>query len=154
MSQLCLGIDPGLANCGWAIVQRGPATYKLIELGCIVTATGRTYGYRLARIADVVSSLLKEHQPDCMAIEAVYFNKNVSSNQTTAAVVGVLSVEAHRANIESLLITPQQAKAATGMGGKADKATVKKMMGKLLAHEFKNAHTADAAAIAMAGLLQ
>ena len=47
-SKRCLGIDPGLANCGWLVVQRSQSKYRLIASGCLHTPKTETLGSRLA----------------------------------------------------------------------------------------------------------
>ena len=149
----CLGIDPGLANCGWSVVHRLQSKYHLITSGCLHTPKTKTLGSRLASIYAGMCQLLTEHDPDRVCIEAVFFNKNVSSCISTASVIAVVELAAVHAEIPTLQVKPQTVKAATGMGGKASKADVKRMVNRLLSADIRNAHEADAAGAAIAGLL-
>ena len=150
-----IGIDPGLANCGYAIIGRKHATqhFNLFESGCIQTDRKENQAQRLLKIYHLVSELLHAHTPNLLAIEKVYFNKNVSSAITTGGVIGVCLLAAEQAGIESLLLTPQKVKAAATGNGRASKETMKKVLDRLLGHPIDNHHVADAAALAIAGLL-
>jgi crossover junction endodeoxyribonuclease RuvC len=67
-----LGIDPGLLVCGYACLEVGPDSEKLIEAGVIRTPAGLALERRLNRIADDTASLLKSLQPDVVAVEELY----------------------------------------------------------------------------------
>lgn len=154
-SKRCLGIDPGLANCGYAIIARKHATehFNLLESGCIQTDRSATEAERLLKIYQDISELIHAHHPNLVAIEKVYFNRNVSSAITTGGVIGVCLLATEQLGIESLLLTPQQAKAAATGRGQASKETMKKVLTRLLSLDIRNHHEADAAALAIAGLL-
>ena len=151
-----LGIDPGLANCGYAIIGRKHATqqFNLLESGCIQTDSKETQAERLLKIYQDIGEIIGAHTPHLVAIEKVYFNKNVSSAISTGGAIGVCLLAAEQLGIESVLLTPQQAKAAATGNGRASKETMKKVLDRLLGHPIDNHHAADAAALAIAGLLQ
>ena len=155
-SKRCLGIDPGLANTGYAIIGRKDATqpFNLLESGCIQTDSKATEAERILKLYQLVSQLIHAHHPNLVAIERVYFNKNVSSAITTGGVIGVCLLSAEQLGIESVLLTPQQAKASATGNGRASKETMKKVLTRLLSLDIRNHHEADAAAVAIAGLLQ
>lgn len=153
-SQRCLGIDPGIGNTGWAVVaqnQRGK--YTLIDSGVSQTCAKRSDGERLAAHEACFYGVVDKHSPDFIAIEAVYFNKNISSNNSTAKVIGIAEVVAHHAEIESVQVQPQLVKSAVGIPG-SDKAGVLRHVNLLLDTEITNHHEADAAAVAVAGFLK
>ena len=153
-SKRCLGIDPGLANCGWAVVHRSGQKYRLIEKGTIRTKSTGEQPYRLEKIYADVLELLREHTPDQVEIEAVFFNRNVKSCISTASVIAVVEIACRHSDIPSRQIKPQSLKAAVTGTGRATKEQVKFMVNKLLSAEIKNPHEADAAAAAIAGLQQ
>ena len=152
-SRKCIGIDPGLANSGYAVISRN-STGKLniIESGSIITDPKQTQAQRLLHLYQDISQIIHAHHPHLVAIEKVYFNKNVSSAITTGGVIGVCLLTAEIAGIESRLLTPQQEADATGTG-QASKETMKRYLARILGTEIRNHHEADAAAIAIAGLL-
>lgn len=153
-SERCLGIDPGLANCGWAVVGRNASgKYRLLDHGCIETTVDSTESERALSIYQKISEVIGAHMPNMVAIERVFFNKNVSSAITTGGVVFLCLLAAEQAGIESLQVKPQSAKAAIGFAT-ADKSRVQQMVSKLTGVSVKNVHAADAAAVAIAGLLR
>ena len=113
----------------------------------------RFSGKRLHDIYTRLTELLWTHTPDTIAIERVFHNKNVSSSLTTAAVIGICQLTAELAGRPSDLFTPQQVKAAVCGHGGAEKPAVKKFVERLTGVPVKNAHTTDATATAIAGLL-
>ena len=153
-SRRCLGIDPGLANCGWSVVSRPRSgRFQHLASGVIRTESSACDAVRYATIYNAVNDVIQAHTPDLLSIESVYFNKNVSSCLSTSSVIGVVLLAAHLAEIPSLQVRPQSVKAAVTGVGRASKAQVQKMVSKLLGVEIENAHACDAAAVAMAGLL-
>lgn len=154
-SKKALGIDPGLANTGYAVISRNSVgKCHLLDSGSIKTNPKQTQAARLLAIYQDISQLIHAHHPNIVAIEKVYFNRNVSSAITTGGAIGVCLLASEIAGIESQLVTPQEAKAAATGGGSATKAAMKRYLCRLLGTEIRNHHTADAAAIAIAGLLQ
>lgn len=151
--QRCLGIDPGLANCGWAVVHRGVSKHKFVASGCLHTPKSETLGSRLLSIYAGIRQILTEHAPELVCIEAVFFNKNVTSCISTASVIAIIELASAQVGILCLQVKPQTVKSAAGLGGRASKSNVQKMMGKLLGEDICNNHEADAAAAAIAGLL-
>lgn len=150
-----IGIDPGLANCGYAVLDRNSTgQLNLLESGCITTQTKGTQASRLLHIYQDISEVIQAHHPHLVAIEKVYFNRNVSSAITTGGVIGVCLLAAEVVGIKSHLITPQQAKAAATGSGSAKKDTMKRYLVRLLRRDISNHHETDAAAVAIAGLLQ
>ena len=97
-SKRILGIDPGLANCGWSVVARNRSgKYVLMDSGCIVTASSTGESERLLYIYKQITELLRVHVPNCVAIERVFHNKNVSSSLTTAQTIGIIELAAAKA---------------------------------------------------------
>lgn len=150
----CLGIDPGLANCGWSVVNRKKSGgFQHLASGVIRTESNACEAVRYATIYNAVNALIGEYTPDILSIESVYFNKNVSSCLSTSSVIGVVLLASHLTEIPSLQVRPQAVKAAVCGVGRASKAQVKRMISKLLSDDISNRHACDAAAVAIAGLL-
>ena len=87
---ICLGIDPGIANTGLAIVVRTPSGYKLVDLRCVRSKADEPEARRLHKIYDAVDGLLSVHTLDVAARERVYHNKNVSSRIKTGKAIGAV----------------------------------------------------------------
>ena len=71
-----LGIDPGYAIVGFGIVSYHGADFTPLEYGAITTEAGTRFAARLTAIYDDLDYLLKRFQPDCIAIERLYFTSN------------------------------------------------------------------------------
>ena len=154
-STKAIGIDPGLANTGYAIVTRNKrGAFRILERGCITTDKHTETPKRMLEIYTSVTELLHHHTPDLLSVEQVFWNRNITSAMSTAAVMHICQLSAEQAGIDSRQVTPQQVKMACGCGGKASKEAVKVFVSKLTGEKMTNAHTADAAACAIAGLLK
>ena len=151
----CLGIDPGLANTGYAVVsQNASGKFCVFSHGCIKTkkASPNGEGCRYLAIYQKLSEVIASHSPTCVAVERVFYNQNVSSAITTGGVIAICLLAAEEAGIANLQIKPQAAKQAIGFGT-ADKAKVKQMVQKLTGVSIRDSHAADAVAVAIAGIL-
>ena len=154
-SKICLGIDPGLSNTGWAIVSRNQrGQFAIVDCGCIITHKKDTEPKRVLQIYNAIHEVLRTHQPDCLATERVFFNHNPSSCLSTAGVSYICQLAAEQAGIKSMTFTPQQVKMAVGCGGNASKRNVKIFVSQLTKTPITNAHVADATACAIAGVLK
>ena len=151
---IVLGVDPGIANTGLAVVvSRSVSGYALLESHLMKSTPKMAKAERLLSIYEGVFRLLETHDCALVSIERCFHNKNVSSSQSTGAVIGTVMCAAAGKGVRVIEITPQQVKASTGMGGRCDKKMVVKVMSRLLKQEKLNNHIADAAACAIAGCL-
>ena len=152
--RLALGLDPGIGNTGYALVQRLPSRYQLLHSGVIFTSPRAPLGYRLNIHYATIRELLTEFSPDLVSIESVFFNKNISSCISTASVIAIAELAGVQASLPTLQILPKAVKSAVTGTGTASKTAVKQMVNKLLAVDITSDHEADAAAAAIAGLLR
>lgn len=151
-----LGIDPGLANTGLAIV-RGDTDYKLVDYQHITTDKDMLLGARLGSIHAALAVFIERpgNDIDGITIEMAFANKNVSSNSSTQQVIGLVHLTAHVLGIPILEITPQELKKACGFGGRAKKNAILHAAKALFGRDFEgNSHLADAAFAAIAGILR
>lgn len=149
----CLGIDPGLANCGSSVVSRNKSDkFTLMDAGVIRTQSSDTEAARVLSIYQKVSELLYVHAPNLLAAEKVYFNQNVSSAISTGGIGYICLLAAEQVGIESVSLRPQEIKAITGHP-RASKQQVQRLVCRLTGVLLKNPHACDAAAAAIAGLL-
>lgn len=154
-SRKVLGVDPGIASTGWCIVNRtAGGKLKVVDAGLIRSSKTEPEPKRIAKIYDKVYDLLADELPNLLAVEQVFYNRNVSSAMSTAGVVYVCLLAAEHTGIESEQITPQMAKASATGRSTASKADVAKFVYKLTGEHLENQHTADAAAVAIAGILK
>ena len=69
---LCLGLDPGIENTGWAAVQRTATGFRYVDSGVITTVLKTSLGNRLAQHFVRLQEILKTYTPDMVAIESVF----------------------------------------------------------------------------------
>ena len=146
-----LGIDPGTTGMGYALLDLSTDPPRLLDHGLVATPRYGSSAEKLLAIADALEGLIATHQPAFLALERLYFNKNVKTAMSVAEARGVALLCGARAGLEVVEYTPQQVKqAVTGSGG-ADKKAVQKMLGHLLRLDapITQDNVADAVAIAL-----
>ena len=146
-----MGLDPGLANTGWGIVEERGGVCRCRAYGCIHTSADEELSARLRRIADDLAAAVARYRPEAAAVEGVYFGANVRSAIPTAHARGAALVALSLAGIEVGEYTPMQIKQAVVGTGAADKRQVTFMVRRLLNldHDPKPDHAADALACAI-----
>jgi len=146
---IVLGIDPGTANTGYGVVGRRNGRLVALDGGVIVTSPRTPMPERLLAIHRRVTELIKEHQPDALSIEDVYFGKNVGSAFGVGQARGAVLVAAAASGLDCHDYTPQQIKASVCGSGAADKQQVAAMVQQLLSLPEPPTpdHAADALAI-------
>lgn len=149
-----IGIDPGVANTGFGIVESRGSALLALDGGVIRTESAQPLELRLALIADQIEDLLVKYSPDAMAIESIYFGKNVESAFSVGQARGAVVCEAGRRGIPVDSYTPQQIKLAVCGSGGAGKEQVQTMVTALLdlAGPVPPDHAADALAVGICHL--
>jgi crossover junction endodeoxyribonuclease RuvC len=147
---IVLGIDPGLANTGYGVVERRAGRLLALDGGVIETR-GTDVPARLAVIFERVGELIDEYAPATMAVEELYFGANVRSAFAVGQARGVVLLAAGRSGVPCRAFTPQQIKSAVCGSGRADKGQVQRMVQALLALDElpRPDHAADALAAAI-----
>ncbi len=146
-----LGIDPGLANTGWGIVETRGAMCRARAYGCVTTKAQQPIAQRLGAIYSQISDAIDRYGPTQLAIEKVFFGENVRSAIATAQARGAAIVACAQAGLEVGEYTPMQIKQAVVGSGAADKRQVIYMVRNVLAldHDPRPDHCADALAAAV-----
>jgi crossover junction endodeoxyribonuclease RuvC len=146
-----LGIDPGTASTGYGVVEQRGSRIIARDGGVIETPAAAELPRRLAAIHARVAELLDEHAPDALAIEQLYFGKNVRTAFVVGQSRGVVLLAAGQRGIDCWSYTPQQIKSAVCGSGRAGKAQVQGMVQRLLALDEppRPDHAADALAVAI-----
>lgn len=146
-----MGVDPGLASIGWGVVDTDGARLFYRGHGCIATPASLGMEARLALIRDGLLAVADEYRPSELAMEGLFFSRNVSSAMAVAEVRGVIRLAFHDRGLQVAEYLPNAVKlAAAGSAGagKADvQAFVKLALG--LAAVPKPDHAADALAVAL-----
>jgi crossover junction endodeoxyribonuclease RuvC len=146
-----LGIDPGLANTGYGVVARRRGQLLALDGGVIATRAELAPERRLAEIHAAVDALLREHEPDAVALEELYFGQNVRTAFAVGQARGAVLLAAGQHGLPCSSYTPQQVKGAVCGSGRAQKDQVARMVKALLglAEEPRPDHAADALAVAI-----
>lgn len=149
---IIMGIDPGLAIVGWAIVESGRGlNVRPIAYGAIRTPAHTDIEERLLMIQNDLEEIIKRYSPDEMAVEELFFNTNITTGIAVAEARGVILCTAHRLGVKISEYTPLQVKQAVVGYGKAEKHQVIAMVTSILKLPAppKPDDTADAVAIAI-----
>lgn len=128
---LILGIDPGTAVTGYGVVRTG-APHQLVECGVIRTKADRPLPSRLKDISDGVRELLARHRPDAMAVEDVFYARNVRTTIVLGHARGVILLAGEEAGVPIHEYPPAEIKKAITGTGNATKTQVQFMITKLL----------------------
>lgn len=146
-----MGIDPGVANTGFGIVRVAGSQMNAIDGGVIDASGDDAPERRLTRIHAALGELIEWHQPAAVALEDVYFGRNVRSAIGVGQARGIAMLAAASERIPCFDYTPQAVKMAVCGTGAAPKEQVQRMVGSLLglAEPPSSDHTADALAVAI-----
>lgn len=149
-----LGIDPGLANTGFGVVDFCDGRYRMVSYGCITTKSEQPHGERLLTIYSRLCAVIDEFQPDEAGMETLYFARNVTSAMGVAEARGVVTLCLAQHNIKLGEYQPNQIKQAVTGTAAADKDLVERYVKILLGlkTEPKPDHAADALAGAITHL--
>ncbi|MCJ7804869.1 crossover junction endodeoxyribonuclease RuvC [Patescibacteria group bacterium] len=153
---IILGIDPGTAMTGFGLIQCLKGEMKLLEKGSIKTSNHHDSSYRLNLIYEEVVGLMKNHQPEVLAIESLFFNTNVKSASAVGQAIGVIKLAAARGKIKVFEYPPSKIKMKLVGNGRAEKSQVQSKVRKAL-HLRKiprPTHAADALAVAICHWLE
>jgi crossover junction endodeoxyribonuclease RuvC len=148
---LVMGIDPGVASTGFGVVGVVGDKLSAVDGGVIEAPTDEPAPGRLTRIHEAVAELLSWHQPEALALEDVYFGRNVRSAIAVGQARGVALLAAGQRGIACFDYTPQAVKMSVCGSGSAAKEQVQRMVGALLGlpQPPESDHAADALAVAI-----
>jgi crossover junction endodeoxyribonuclease RuvC len=149
--QVVMGIDPGAANLGFGIVRVEGNHMVALDGGVVETTPDLPMERRLERIHATLTELIAWHEPKALAIEEVYFGKNVRSAMAVGQATGVAMLAAAQRGLACFAYTPQAIKMAVCGSGAAGKRQVQRMVGTLLdlPEPPTPDHAADALAVAI-----
>lgn len=148
---IILGIDPGLAIVGWAVIESVRGNMRPLAYGAITTPAHTSVESRLLTIERDLEDVIKKYKPDEMAIEELFFNTNRTTVISVAEARGVIICTAHKHGVKICEYTPLQVKQSVVGYGKAEKKQVIAMVTSILRLPSppKPDDTADAVAIAI-----
>ena len=127
-----LGIDPGTGITGFGVIDVAKGKYRLIDAGVVRTPAKTPMQERLETIYDNISEIIREHQPQVMSIEKLFFAQNVTTAMTVSQARGVVLLCGQQAKMQIYGYTPLQIKQTVTGYGKAEKSQVQEMVRVLL----------------------
>jgi crossover junction endodeoxyribonuclease RuvC len=146
-----LGIDPGYAITGWAILEKTGAKLASVDFGVIETKIGLPHAERLLILNQELKKIIKKFQPELLSVEELFFFKNLKTAIKVAEARGVILSVAAENGLEILEITPLQIKQALVGYGRAEKKQVQQMVKVILG--LKEIPEPDDAADALAAAI-
>ena len=132
MNKIILGIDPGIADTGYGIIEIDKNSLRCLGYGSIKTTSNAELAERLLVLSNELNKIIKKYKPDLIAVEQLFFCKNVKTALTVGHARGVILLSARQNNVSILEFTPLQIKQAVSTYGKASKMQVQKMVKLLL----------------------
>jgi crossover junction endodeoxyribonuclease RuvC len=132
-----LAIDPGYDKLGYSIFLKEKSTPEYITSGLIKTSKALSPGERLLELHEKLKKIIKENKPDTLAIERLFFTKNVSTALGVSQSVGVVLLLAAQERMQIIELTPNQIKEIITGYGNSDKKAVQKMLWLQLGKEIK-----------------
>ena len=142
-----LGIDPGFDRLGWAIIEHD---LKIIDFGIIETSRDSEIDERLLEIHKKIKNIINTFEPECIAIERLFFAKNTKTAIDVAKCIGVILLTTKLSGLQFHEYSPSQVKQAITGYGRATKKQIQNMIMKILkiSELPKPDDAADALAIA------
>lgn len=127
-----MGIDPGIAIVGYGVIDQVGNRLKPVDYGSIQTEAGLPTATRLKQIYDAATTLFSHFKPEVVAIEKLFFNRNVTTAFTVGQARGVIMLAAEEAGAAITEYTPLQVKMAVVGYGQAQKRQIQEMVKTLL----------------------
>ena len=129
---IILGIDPGTATTGFGLLQVNEGNFKLLHFGWVKTDKEEIKERRLVSIHKEIAALIRDYQPDVLAIERLFFAVNVKTAMAVSESCGVIRLAAAQKHVPVVDYAPMQIKMLICGSGKADKKMMKTTVRKLL----------------------
>ena len=146
-----LGIDPGLLHLGYGVIDVEGRSSRLVNHGCISPDPKKTLPDRLKRLHDGILDVIGQHNPDCIAYEALVYHKNARTALLLGQARGAVIVAAAGRHLPMHEFSPTAVKKAIQGKGRASKEQIQKMVQMLLGlpEVPEPEHAADALAVAL-----
>ena len=129
---IALGIDPGTAICGFGVVELEAGRLRMVDAGVIRTASADTDAARLRQLHEALRGLLVTHRPARVAVERLFFQRNVQTAMVVGQARGIALLAAAEHELPIDEPTPNEVKQAVCGNGSADKHQVAVMVERLL----------------------
>jgi len=149
VSQVILGVDPGSRHTGFGVLREERGQFVHLASGSINAGARPPLESRLCRIFDSLSEIIRQHQPQVLALEEIFLAANVRSAFILGQVQGVVLLLAAQAALPIFQYPPLVVKKAVVGYGQASKEQVQLMVGNLLGVKVSDQHAADALAVGL-----
>ncbi len=123
-----MGIDPGIAIVGFGFIDKNGSKLTPVQYGCIQTEAHTPDEDRLLHVYEGTVQLIEKYQPDTVAFEKLFFNRNVTNAMSVSQARGVMILAAKQKGLPIAEYTPMQVKQAVVGYGKAEKRQVQEMI--------------------------
>ena len=127
-----LGIDPGTGIVGFGVIESQKGKYKLLDGGVIRTPAHQADELRLHTIYTSLIEIIELHSPDVMAVEKLFFARNVTTAMSVSQARGVILLSGTISGIPIAEYTPLQIKQSLTGYGRAEKSQIQEMVKILL----------------------
>ncbi|MFA6227696.1 MAG: crossover junction endodeoxyribonuclease RuvC [Patescibacteria group bacterium] len=150
---IILGIDPGIADTGFGVIEENCGQFRLLDYGSIKTDKKKSLSLRLLALHEQLTALVKKHQPELAVVEQLFFCTNVKTALIVGQARGVILLTLMQNQLELIELTPLQVKQGLTGYGQADKKQVQQMVKIILNLKTspKPDDAADALAMAICG---
>ncbi|MGQ9631971.1 MAG: crossover junction endodeoxyribonuclease RuvC [bacterium] len=150
---LVLGVDPGLATLGYGVVEERGGRLEVLDYGVLTTPADTPLPQRLESIYDGLTAIIRRYPLDSIAVEELFFARNIKTAISVAQARGVALLAAARSGVSVVEFTPLQVKQAVVGQGKAEKIQIQAMVRIILGLPEipKPDDAADALAVAICG---
>lgn len=149
---MIIGIDPGTARLGFGVIDEGSDQQpRAVAYGVLSTESDEAMPQRLASLFDRLTELIETHRPEVLAVEQLFFARNVTTAITVGQARGIVLLAAARADVHVVEYSPSEVKHAVAGYGKASKTQMQEMVRIILglAEVPEPDDAADALAIAL-----
>jgi crossover junction endodeoxyribonuclease RuvC len=154
-----IGIDPGLAKCGWAVIRKEKGVTSLRDAGVISTEPGPMRD-RIEYLVDTLK--LRQRGPFFVSMESMSYPRSAKAAAMLSASIAVVLTSARLAGLSVTTITPRDLRRGLGLAARTDKTAIEAAVRALIAPaEFKDCiesiprtirnHAVDAVGIAIVG---
>jgi len=151
MKRIIIGIDPGIADTGYGVIEVSGSNLKCLDYGSIKTKAGNKLSLRLHKLHTELDILIKKYQPAIISVEELFFCNNAKTALIVGQARGVILLAIEQNKTPLVEFTPLQIKQAVSSFGGADKKQVQRMVKLIL--NLKTIPQPDDAADALAAAI-
>ena len=123
-----LGIDPGIARMGYGIIEDNKQNTRAVAFGCFETSSAQPHYERLLAIHNELLKIIKKYKPQKIAVEQLFFSKNVKTALVVGEARGVILLTCAECKVPIIEISPKTVKQTLTGYGQADKQQMQKMV--------------------------